>query len=162
MAQSEKKNIGYFFPLEKHPSFQQEYVISEDVVTIGRHPNNTIPVPQESISRQHAKIEKVDDVFFIVDLNSSNGTMVNGQRITRHELKEGDVITLGDVEFGFSFRSKKDQEVAKEEESTVSLLPEEKARGQFTTILTAKTTDSTPLPFTEAAVINKSELIKAN
>jgi len=162
MAQSEKKNIGYFFPLEKHPSFQQEYVISEDVVTIGRHPDNTIVVPQESISRQHARIERVDDVFFIVDLNSSNGTMVNGQRITRHELKEGDVITLGDVEFGFSFRSKKDQEVAKEEESTVSLLPEGKASGQFTTILTAKTSDSTPLPFTEAAVINKSELIKAN
>jgi len=162
MAQTEKKNIGYFFPLEKHPSFQREYVISGDVATIGRHPDNTIFVPQESISRQHAKIEKVDGVFYVVDLNSSNGTMVNSQRITRHELKEGDVITLGDVEFGFSFHSKKEEELAKEEESTVSLLPEEKAGGQFTTILTAKTTDSTPLPITEAAIINKTELIKAN
>lgn len=163
MEKRGKRNIAYLFPLEKNSALQEEYTLSSNIMTIGRHPNNTISVPQEAISRHHAKIEFQDGAFYIVDLNSSNGTMVNSQRITRHELKEGDIITMGDLEFGFSWLSAKERESDKKEDSTVSLLPQEQAGNQFTTILTAKPSDSTPLPIgAESGIATKAELIKAN
>ncbi|HRS00718.1 MAG TPA: FHA domain-containing protein, partial [Candidatus Sumerlaeia bacterium] len=124
MEKQGRRNFAYLFPLEKSPALQEEYTISSNIITIGRHPNNSISIPQEAISRHHAKIEFLDGAFYIVDLNSSNGTMVNSQRITRHELKEGDIIMMGDVEFGFSWFSAAERASDKKEDSTVSLLPQ--------------------------------------
>ena len=162
MEKQGKRNFAHLFPLEKSSALQEEYTISSNMMTIGRHPNNTISIPQESISRHHAKIEFQDGAFYIVDLNSSNGTIVNSQRITRHELKEGDIIMMGDVEFGFSWLSAAERASDKKEDSTVSFLPELEG-DQFTTILTSKPSDSTPLPIaSESGIATKAELIKAN
>jgi len=153
------RNVAYLFPLEKNPFLQSEYLLSGETVTIGRHPNNIISIQQDAVSRHHAKIENREGVFVISDLNSSNGTFVNGRKISSHDLAEGDILTMGDVEFGFSFfalseRNKKEEE----SETTVSVIPEvEDADGPFTKIITTVPSDSTPLPLAEAFIPGKED-----
>ena len=155
----EKKPIAYLFPLSSCEGLESEYILNKDVITIGRHPNNNISVQQEAVSRHHAKIEIRDKSFHLLDLNSSNGTFVNGKRIKSHRLRENDIVALGDVEFGYSRRPKQEREAEEEEETTVSLVPQDESNS---TILSTKRTDSTPLPLVETTAEDKAELIKAN
>ncbi len=82
-----------------------EFFLAKEKTTIGRSSQNDIVLPGGLTSRNHAVIDRVDGVFHIQDLNSSNGTLLNGQRITRAaELYLGDVIGIGGhsitVDFG--------------------------------------------------------------
>ncbi len=72
-----------------------------DSVTVGRHPSNSIVVGLDSISRFHARIDKRGSFYILQDLNSSNGTQVNGERVTQMTLHHRDQITFGNVEFEF-------------------------------------------------------------
>lgn len=164
MAKSKKKAVAYLFPLEKYSYLQSEYLLSNDTVTIGRHPNNMITIFQEAVSRHHAKIERSDDAFLLTDLNSSNGTFVNSEQVSSHELKEGDIVTMGDIEFGFSYKpsEERESENIEDTETTVSVVPEDEDDSQFTTILSTKPSDSTPLPLVQAALDEKPDLIKSN
>ncbi|MCB2156438.1 FHA domain-containing protein [bacterium] len=74
----------------------------EESATIGRHPTNTIVLGLDSISRFHARIDRRGNFFILQDLNSSNGTYVNGERITQMTLHHNDVVTFGAVEFLFT------------------------------------------------------------
>ncbi|MBM4080764.1 MAG: FHA domain-containing protein [Planctomycetes bacterium] len=65
------------------------------VVTLGRSPTNDIWVPDSKISRIHCQIEIVNDLCAVSDLNSTNGTYLNGDRIQEKTLQNGDQITLG-------------------------------------------------------------------
>jgi two-component system, NtrC family, sensor kinase len=163
---SENIEVAYLFPIEKTSGLEEEYIISrdKDIITIGRHPNNNIAVTQEAISRHHARIERRGSNFVILDLNSSNGTFVNGQKVSQQKLEEGDIVTMGDIEFGFSYHSRKEALDEEESETTVSLEDEKEGEGEspFSTILTTKQTDSTPLPLADAAFSDKQELVKAN
>jgi pSer/pThr/pTyr-binding forkhead associated (FHA) protein len=62
---------------------------------IGRKPDNDLMIDDQSISSRHARIIKVQSVFFIEDLKSTNGTSVNEKRIDRHQLRDGDIISVG-------------------------------------------------------------------
>jgi adenylate cyclase len=62
---------------------------------IGRHPVNPIKLADREVSKEHAEISRVGADWWIQDLNSSNGTFVNGRRVTRFKLKDGDEIALG-------------------------------------------------------------------
>ena len=73
----------------------------EEAVILGRLPTNDIPVEDAKASREHAKIYRQGDRFAIVDLNSSNGTTVNGKPVTKQVLEHGDVIAIGLVEMQF-------------------------------------------------------------
>src|SRR4051812_11467516 len=64
-------------------------------VTIGREEGNTIQVNDERISRFHIKIQEDQDKIVLTDLESTNGTKVNGDEIQLRILRFGDVITLG-------------------------------------------------------------------
>jgi hypothetical protein len=73
-----------------------------DVTTIGREPDNTIALTQDTTaSRRHAEIRKHPDGYVISDLGSSNGTFVNGNRITQHTLRPGDEVRIGSCGFRF-------------------------------------------------------------
>ncbi|QAT85409.1 FHA domain-containing protein [Corallococcus sp. CA054B] len=64
--------------------------------SLGRHPSNTLRLVDREVSKEHATIEKVGRDFVLRDLNSSNGTFVNGRRVTGEmRLKDGDEIALG-------------------------------------------------------------------
>ncbi len=69
--------------------------VGEDT-TIGRHPNCSLTISQPSVSRRHARLWFDQGVWFVEDLQSSNGTFVNNRRINRAQLTEGDELRCGD------------------------------------------------------------------
>ncbi len=69
--------------------------------TIGRSLDNDLVLPYQSISRHHASIALVNGGFRLDDLNSHNGSFVDGKRVTQAALKDGDTIKLGDAQFQF-------------------------------------------------------------
>jgi two-component system, NtrC family, sensor kinase len=71
------------------------FELTEATIRLGRDPASTIPLHDTEVSRHHAEIRRVDDNYALSDLNSSNGTFVNGQRIRHHPLASGDQIQLG-------------------------------------------------------------------
>ncbi len=64
-------------------------------VTIGRDEDNDLPLDDAKLSRHHCRISTADDQIVVEDLDSSNGTYVNGARTQRHVLGAGDVIFIG-------------------------------------------------------------------
>ncbi|WP_236644396.1 ATP-binding protein [Sorangium cellulosum] len=81
---------------------EQVFFIGGASVTIGRAEDQAICIPHRSLSRSQARIELSEGKFFIVDLQSKNGTFVNGARIQRREIRSGDTITLGDLDLLFT------------------------------------------------------------
>jgi hypothetical protein len=67
------------------------------IATIGRAQGSDIVINTHSVSRQHARIFLEGDRFWIKDLESSNGTYVNGSKVTMQMLSEGDIICFGEV-----------------------------------------------------------------
>lgn len=76
--------------------------MTEQVITIGREPDNTIPIDAPSVSGYHAQITRVGDHYELKDLNSTNGTRVNGETFSKGELGDGDQIRFGEIEASFS------------------------------------------------------------
>jgi hypothetical protein len=70
--------------------------------TIGRLADCTVVITDGNTSRHHARIARAGSGFVIADLNSTNGTYVNGERlIADHRLADGDIITVGSVSLRF-------------------------------------------------------------
>ena len=69
--------------------------ITDKPITIGRHPTNVVCLPDGMASRYHAVIEKGQDGLRVRDLDSSNGTKVNGQVVKTWRLGDGDVVQIG-------------------------------------------------------------------
>ena len=72
-----------------------EYPINQERMTIGRKPINAIQVDNLAVSGEHAAILTILNDSFLEDLNSTNGTYVNGKRVKKHALKDGDIIGVG-------------------------------------------------------------------
>jgi pSer/pThr/pTyr-binding forkhead associated (FHA) protein len=69
--------------------------LTADSFTIGRKPDNDLPIEDHTVSSRHAKIVRVQSVYFLEDLKSTNGTAVNGKPVERAQLHDADVITIG-------------------------------------------------------------------
>jgi len=72
-----------------------------EITSIGRSDECDIVIESPYVSARHALIKKRGKRFYIEDLNSTNGTFVNGKRVRIARIKNGDVITLGDVDLKF-------------------------------------------------------------
>ncbi len=79
----------------------ERYVLREGTVTVGRLPECDITVVDPNVSRQHAEIHARGDGFVVVDLGSTNGTRVNGVRVSERELHDGDELGFGNVRLTF-------------------------------------------------------------
>ncbi len=80
----------------------KEYSITlSEVTTIGRDPANLIRIPDDAVSRFHAEIRRVPEGYRLVDLGSSNGTFVNGRRVKKCLLNDGDVVSFAGHEFTY-------------------------------------------------------------
>ena len=69
--------------------------------SMGRHPNNTLRLVDREVSKEHCVIEKVGATYLLRDLNSSNGTFVNGRKVRELRLRDGDEIALGNSRLVF-------------------------------------------------------------
>jgi len=80
----------------------REVPLTSDRAVIGRSRECDIRLADSNVSRRHAELREEDGAYWIVDLGSTNGTELNGERIERARLSDGDRITLGstDVRFG--------------------------------------------------------------
>ena len=82
----------------------QVYALGMGTTSIGRSPDNDIHIPEERVSRKHAQIAFGPGGYAIYDLNSENGTYVNGNRIREHFLMDGDLVLIGTTQFLYSER----------------------------------------------------------
>jgi len=75
--------------------------LDQDLVIVGRHPECDVVLSGAGVSRRHAKIVRDDQGWYVVDLESVNGTRVNGHAVAERRLMENDVISIGpnDLEF---------------------------------------------------------------
>jgi len=78
---------GQTFPLEK------------ETITIGRLSENDIVIGSKSISGYHAEIKLDHGVYFLIDLNSTNGTYLNGSKVDQQEIRAGDIIRINNFNF---------------------------------------------------------------
>ena len=78
-----------------------EFSLEKERLLIGRKPENDIQVDNLAVSGQHAAIITILNDSFLEDLDSTNGTFVNGKLVKKHALKHGDVITIGKHELKY-------------------------------------------------------------
>lgn len=79
----------------------------EGVVSVGRDKLNTLSVADQTLSAQHFRIIPKEGKYYLVDLKSTNGTSLDGRRISLVELQPGAVIRAGQCEFVFKIEQKK-------------------------------------------------------
>lgn len=73
----------------------QKVLLTKPVVGIGRAPENDVVIPSAQVSSQHARLQQSGDTFIIQDLQSRNGILYNGQRVTQQVLHDGETVFLG-------------------------------------------------------------------
>jgi pSer/pThr/pTyr-binding forkhead associated (FHA) protein len=91
-------------------SSRREIVLPRSLLTIGRDPSNDVVLPDAMVSRRHAVIEFRGSQFYVRDCNSSNGSLVNGDRVSERNLRDGDLLAIGTARL--LFREEGEQEDA--------------------------------------------------
>ena len=76
----------------------QTYELKVGNTTVGRVEDNAFPLPEPSVSSHHCEIHLVENDVIVKDLNSTNGSFINGEKITESLLKPGQILRLGQVE----------------------------------------------------------------
>lgn len=79
----------------------ERVLLGEYVVSIGRLPECTITLADTNASRVHAEIHPRGDGYVAIDQGSTNGTLVNGQRMSEHRLRDGDELQFGNTTIRF-------------------------------------------------------------
>jgi pSer/pThr/pTyr-binding forkhead associated (FHA) protein len=88
--------------MEAGPDAGHSHRATDRALRLGRSPDNDIILRDPATSGHHARVERRGDQFWIVDLGSTNGTLVNGEPIQEKELSNGDRITIGQNAVNFS------------------------------------------------------------
>ena len=87
----------YQLVMHSGPTPGKTFLLEGDVLTIGREASNPIAINDAEISRKHSQLVAQGGKYVLTDLGSTNGTFVNGQRLTgQHVLQPGEVISLGE------------------------------------------------------------------
>ena len=87
--------------LSLNSSVLGEFPLNKERITIGRRPENDIQVDNLAVSGQHCAIITILNDSFLEDLDSTNGTFVNGKLVKKHALKNGDVVSIGKHELKY-------------------------------------------------------------
>ena len=98
--------------------------LRRDATIFGRDKGDIL-IDDTEVSATHCQIQEINNIFHIFDMNSTNGTFVNNQRIIKAKLREGDVITIGQTSFKFSLE---DERNVRHIATVFKSLNEEKAR----------------------------------
>ena len=105
-----------------------EYNMNKERYTIGRLPDNDIRIDNAAVSGHHSLLINILNDSFLEDLNSTNGTYVNGKLIKKHALQHGDVITVGHHQLRFVEDDEQQDEFEKTMVIQPSARPVEKVR----------------------------------
>ena len=79
----------------------KQHEIEKRRIVIGRSKDADIQVEDPNVSRRHAEVRQEGAAYWVVDLDSTNGTEINGRRLKRAKLRPGDTITVGSTELVF-------------------------------------------------------------
>ena len=93
-GQAKATQVQFYF--ENGPLSGQTVLLSHNM-TIGRSSSNTVVIEEQTISGQHAKIEYSEQEYILIDLDSTNGTFVNGNKVSQSAIKKGDTVKMGKV-----------------------------------------------------------------
>jgi len=85
-----------------------EYNMQKERYTVGRLPDNDVRIDNPAVSGHHSLVINILNDSFLEDLNSTNGTYVNGKLVKKHALQHGDVITIGHHQLRFVDDDKED------------------------------------------------------
>ena len=96
----------------------REYPLGDDTTTLGRIATNNIRLVDEMVSGHHAKIIRFQNNYFIEDIASTNGSFVNGKRVRKCVLKDGDKISFGPYKLMFQMDSDESTEPLFDRSST--------------------------------------------
>jgi pSer/pThr/pTyr-binding forkhead associated (FHA) protein len=88
--------------IETGPDAGHSHRAGDGALRLGRSPDNDVILRDPATSGHHARLERRGDQFWLVDLGSTNGTLVNGEPIQEKELNHGDRVTLGQNAVSFS------------------------------------------------------------
>lgn len=109
------RDYPYLIVLSGGPVGTMYKLPSDTVTVIGRGPEAQVQLPDNTVSRQHARITVRNGDPVLEDLGSSNGTFVNGERVHERALKDGDKIEIGHVSIlKFSYQDELDLTFHKE------------------------------------------------
>jgi len=78
----------------------REYQLNKDRTTVGRKPHNDIHLEDPTVSGEHAVFLKLQH-YYVEDMGSTNGVVLNGKRVTKRQLNTGDIVRIGRHEFKF-------------------------------------------------------------
>jgi len=92
---------GPMLVVRKGPEVGEKFFIDRALLTVGRDPESDIFLNDVTVSRKHATFEMVGDAVTIEDAGSLNGTYVNGVRIDKAPLDDGDVVQVGTFQMLF-------------------------------------------------------------
>ncbi len=84
------------------PEGGREYLVNPSITRIGRSPDQDIVLRHDSISRQHARIERIGGQYVLIDAGSTNGSFRAGRRVARAVIEDGDEVGIGELRFRFS------------------------------------------------------------
>jgi len=106
ILQTDQAKPAYYAELTVFANeYSKKFILTSHETTIGRNQGNSIVIPDTTISANHSKITFDNKKYYIEDLESTNGTLVNGVRITKKELKHKDFIKIGIASARFNFMS---------------------------------------------------------
>lgn len=88
--------------IEAGPDAGHSHRAGDHALRLGRSPDNDVILRDPATSGHHARLERRGDQFWIVDLGSTNGTLVNGEPIQEKQLNHGDRVTIGQNAIHFS------------------------------------------------------------
>ena len=130
-----------------------EYNMSKERYTIGRLPDNDIRIDNPAVSGHHALIINILNDSFLEDLNSTNGTYVNGKIIKKHAMQHGDVITVG--HHSLRFIDGEADEPADEFERTMVIGAADAAKLRMPPAVHAAAPSPSPAPASQPAMAGK-------
>src|SRR5258708_1150630 len=91
-------NVPLTFQIYKGDTLVRTETLTQDVIKVGKLSSSHLRIDDESVSRMHAVIEIAGPgEIYVIDLGSTKGTVVNGQKVNKCKIQSGDAIVLGDT-----------------------------------------------------------------
>ncbi len=97
----QSRETRFYLRIESGDQLGDEVPLQSGATRLGRRPDNTVVLKDGSVSGHHAEVRVSGEEAVLVDLGSTNGTKIGGQKVEQARLAHGDVVLLGNVRFSF-------------------------------------------------------------